>query len=193
MYINYRPIYNNELMHYGILGMKWGVRRYQNVDGTLTDAGKKRYSKQQRKNADIIKRDLELEAKRKYAVNVFTRKPADNTKKLNGLDNSLKNHVSELKSARELIDRGYQTMHLMNEEFKKRPDFDKYINEAIKNMEKDGYIDNDPELCSGRVKRATPEPGEKGQYQPIKKGQSSRPERASVLESVDRALIFLCP
>lgn len=33
---------NNELIHYGTKGMKWGVRRYQNKDGTLTSAGKKR-------------------------------------------------------------------------------------------------------------------------------------------------------
>lgn len=33
-----------ELLHWGIKGMKWGVRRYQNKDGTLTPAGKKRYN-----------------------------------------------------------------------------------------------------------------------------------------------------
>lgn len=32
----------NELYHHGIKGMKWGVRRYQNADGSLTPAGKKR-------------------------------------------------------------------------------------------------------------------------------------------------------
>ena len=33
----------HELYHYGILGMKWGIRRYQNKDGSLTEAGKKHY------------------------------------------------------------------------------------------------------------------------------------------------------
>lgn len=33
----------NELYHHGIKGMKWGIRRFQNKDGSLTKAGKKRY------------------------------------------------------------------------------------------------------------------------------------------------------
>lgn len=36
--------HSNSLCHYGIKGQKWGVRRYQNPDGTLTAKGKKRYS-----------------------------------------------------------------------------------------------------------------------------------------------------
>jgi hypothetical protein len=36
---------NNELYHYGVKGMKWGVRRYQNFDGSYTKAGMKRYNR----------------------------------------------------------------------------------------------------------------------------------------------------
>lgn len=36
---------NRYLMHHGVLGQKWGVRRFQNLDGSLTSAGKRRYAK----------------------------------------------------------------------------------------------------------------------------------------------------
>ena len=45
-----------ELQHHGILGMKWGVRRYQNEDGSLTEAGKKKYDKKAQKYYDKAER-----------------------------------------------------------------------------------------------------------------------------------------
>lgn len=41
---------NKALYHHGVKGMKWGVRRYQNKDGTLTNAGKKRLDRDIREN-----------------------------------------------------------------------------------------------------------------------------------------------
>ena len=46
------------LEHYGVLGMKWGVRRYQNADGTLTSSGKKRYSSDAKQDAGARRKKI---------------------------------------------------------------------------------------------------------------------------------------
>lgn len=54
----------DELYHYGILGMKWGIRRYQNKNGSLTSAGKKRYASDSKKDPEKRTEDVETTKKR---------------------------------------------------------------------------------------------------------------------------------
>lgn len=65
--ITIRGAYPNELYHHGIKGQKWGVRRFQNPDGTLTMAGKKRYLKDydnSLKNTRSIANDISQQVKK---------------------------------------------------------------------------------------------------------------------------------
>lgn len=69
---NYRVVYHDDidrgesLSHHGIHGQKWGIRRFQNPDGTLTEAGKKRYYVT--KSGDATAEDID------YTVGMMIRK-----------------------------------------------------------------------------------------------------------------------
>lgn len=54
---------NNELQHWGIKGMRWGHRRYQNKDGSLTPAGRKRYDDGDSDNEPAYKKQYEAARK----------------------------------------------------------------------------------------------------------------------------------
>ena len=55
-------IYPNELYHHGIKGQKWGVRRFQNADGSLTKLGQQRYY------SDNERKDIASKARKKVSV-----------------------------------------------------------------------------------------------------------------------------
>lgn len=57
------------LEHFGVKGQKWGVRRYENLDGTLTAAGKKRYAKAEKiaSREKISKEQIKSNAKKRAA------------------------------------------------------------------------------------------------------------------------------
>lgn len=62
----------NDIWHYGIKGQKWGIRRYQNPDGTLTAAGKRREKKEAKRRAKEERKkakqaDKEIRQDRAYA------------------------------------------------------------------------------------------------------------------------------
>ena len=62
----------NELYHHGIKGMKWGIRRYQNKDGSLTPQGKKKYEKNRRAAAGKTKQERVAEFAKAIATKLAT-------------------------------------------------------------------------------------------------------------------------
>ena len=70
----------NELYHHGIKGQKWGVRRFQNPDGTLTEAGKKRQAKLMRAK-DEYERETWLADERNAHGEISNREQARITQK----------------------------------------------------------------------------------------------------------------
>lgn len=70
IYIITKTTSPNELVHFGIKGQKWGIRRYENPDGTLTEAGKKRYSKSEKiaSGEKISKEQMKKNALKRGAI-----------------------------------------------------------------------------------------------------------------------------
>lgn len=72
----------NELYHYGVKGMKWGIRRYQNADGSLTAEGRKR-AKQEYKNDNKLAYELGKKA------TIYGHAAAKSLKRTTKLENKL--------------------------------------------------------------------------------------------------------
>lgn len=109
---NYILTSDGQLFHWGIKGMKWGVRRYQNADGSLTTAGRKKYAAESKKlkereetikNREKVKarqdklaaKKADLDAREKALKDA---KKSDRSAKIDAIKNKLsKKNVSEVK------------------------------------------------------------------------------------------------
>ena len=124
--------YSNSLEHHGVKGQKWGVRRYQNADGSLTPAGKKRYgvsslSKKGLRIANSADRYIyniekahdEMTARRNAVRAKITRKY---DKKITKLSKKPEKHSDTIKELKK------EKRERLNEHKK----FDKYVNAGYK-------------------------------------------------------------
>lgn len=78
-----------ELYHFGIKGMKWGVRRYQNSDGTLTGIGRKRYER------DLRERSGKKKGNKKPDPNRWVREDIERSKRAVDSVSRLTNNIKD--------------------------------------------------------------------------------------------------
>lgn len=132
--------YNAQLYHHGVKGQKWGVRRYQNKDGSLTPAGKKRY-----KSDDL---DKKLgEAKNNREVQKVSRKlekqyNKDFKKAAKAGDEEAFNRISAGRTLLKMaMDSGYMNQALTDAAIQANVEVGKDFAYDIKRNDKTGTVD----------------------------------------------------
>lgn len=155
--MSYIVVDNKELCHYGILGQKWGVRRFQNDDGTLTSEGKKRYGsvKEMKKEA---RKEYRADNKKAFdlgkkatidekAAQIAKFKMVKSAEKMKKLDEKYadvkqgKGADAKQKAFRKAVDDYYNYIALNNRAVKSYKEVEAHYNTLVKKYGKDAVKD----------------------------------------------------
>ena len=138
--------YPNELYHHGILGMKWGIRRFQNPDGTLTAEGKIRYASRKDKKLAKIGRYVNLDGSLTSAGYKRYSNPKNLQKDLNMLDKEKTHYewdyVSATKNRMKQINELYRNDYF-NKELRNNPRLHEKNRKNIMNRIDKTYASNE--------------------------------------------------
>ncbi len=174
--------YSDELYHHGIKGQKWGIRRYQNEDRTLTAAGKERYRKtiseykKARKEASRYFPPITKKQREKHLTKLRNASEKEyNMRKekyayYNTIVSSNENSERKMKQARKMLEKMYDKSYpFLNQDTKTyseklgervEPAFNKYgeligfnSERAIKSKNMNLYFQLDPTLTEVYDKR----------------------------------------
>lgn len=114
----------NELTHWGIKGMRWGIRRYQNKDGSLTEAGRKRYGTDYDPHKMADRLSTYMTSNTFKNSNTYKKVENEHAKEMAKLNNNSKYkwYLQKNKEIDKRMDEGDD-----NAPFKNEKEFDKYL------------------------------------------------------------------